>query len=453
MAATTCVGHVWAAATATRINRAARRAWQMLIAVSLPWLSIPAADAQSPSAAPGRWWRGNLHTHTLWSDGTDYPEMVVDWYKTNGYHFLALSDHNTLQQGTKWLTIGTEKGEQLVHRYLQRFGARWVEQQIGQDYHKVRLKTLPEFRRLFEEPERFLLIQSEEISDYFTNETGKADVHVNATNLRTLIRPPGGHSVLDMLQRSVNAVLAQRHWTGQPMFPHINHPNFSWSVTAEDLMQVQGERFFEVYNGHPAVHNNGDGLHPSTDRLWDIALTFRLTQFHLGPLFGLAVDDAHQFHHYSRSNSNPGRGWVMVRAPHLTVDGIIRALEAGDFYASTGVKLRDVQRGARQISVAIEPEAGVTYLTQFIGTRRGFDPTSEPSPPPPGGGLPVSRRYSEDLGVVLAEVAGTTSSYTLRGDEIYVRAKVISSKPKAGAVSAREKEMAWVQPLVLAGRW
>lgn len=433
-------------------DRAARQAWLGLLAASLLGLSLAAATAQSPAVGPARWWRGNLHTHTLWSDGTDYPEMVVDWYKTNGYHFLALSDHNALQQGTKWLTVGTEKGEQLVQRYVQRFGGRWVEQQLAADYHKVRLKTLPEFRRLFEQPGRFLLIQSEEITDYVTNELGKAHVHVNATNLRTLIQPPGGHNVLDMLQRAVNAVLAQRHWTGQPMFPHVAHPNFGWSLTAEDLMQVQGERFFEVYNGHPAVHNQGDGLHPGTDRLWDIALTFRLAQLRLGPLFGLAVDDAHQFHNYSRSNSNPGRGWVMVRAPHLTADGIVRALEAGDFYASTGVKLRDVQRGARQLSLMIEPEPGITYTTQFIGTRWGFDPASEPSPPPPGGGLPVSRRYREDIGLVLAEVTGTTPSYTVRGNEIYVRAKVISSKTKAGAVSAREKEMAWVQPLIPAAR-
>ena len=28
-----------------------------------------------------RWYRGNMHTHSLWSDGDDYPEMIADWYK------------------------------------------------------------------------------------------------------------------------------------------------------------------------------------------------------------------------------------------------------------------------------------------------------------------------------------------------------------------------------------
>ena len=58
------------------------------------------------------------------------------------------------------------------------------------------------------------------------------------------------------------------------------------------------------------------------------------------------------------------------------------------------------------------------------------------------------RRYSKDVGAVLAEVAGTTASYALKGDEIYVRAKVISSKPKVNGSVAGEFETAWVQPVV-----
>src|SRR5207248_5112732 len=27
-----------------------------------------------------RWFKGNVHTHTLWSDGDDYPEMVALWF-------------------------------------------------------------------------------------------------------------------------------------------------------------------------------------------------------------------------------------------------------------------------------------------------------------------------------------------------------------------------------------
>jgi len=36
------------------------------------------------------WRKGNLHTHTPWSDGDDYPELVTEWYQQHGYNFLAL---------------------------------------------------------------------------------------------------------------------------------------------------------------------------------------------------------------------------------------------------------------------------------------------------------------------------------------------------------------------------
>jgi histidinol phosphatase-like PHP family hydrolase len=47
----------------------------------------------APFDAPGRFWRGNLHTHSTLSDGHLAPEQVVDAYKDAGYDFLMLSEH------------------------------------------------------------------------------------------------------------------------------------------------------------------------------------------------------------------------------------------------------------------------------------------------------------------------------------------------------------------------
>ncbi len=43
--------------------------------------------------APGRFWRGNLHTHSTRSDGVLKPEEVCRRYRAEGYDFLALTDH------------------------------------------------------------------------------------------------------------------------------------------------------------------------------------------------------------------------------------------------------------------------------------------------------------------------------------------------------------------------
>ena len=47
----------------------------------------------SPFSKPGRFWRGNLHTHSTLSDGALKPEDVVETYKQAGYDFLQVSDH------------------------------------------------------------------------------------------------------------------------------------------------------------------------------------------------------------------------------------------------------------------------------------------------------------------------------------------------------------------------
>ena len=46
-----------------------------------------------PFARPGRFYRGNLHTHSTRSDGLKSPEEVVAVYRDHGYDFLALTDH------------------------------------------------------------------------------------------------------------------------------------------------------------------------------------------------------------------------------------------------------------------------------------------------------------------------------------------------------------------------
>ena len=43
----------------------------------------------SAFTAPGRFWRGNLHTHSTRSDGVVSPEEVCRRYRAEGYDFLA----------------------------------------------------------------------------------------------------------------------------------------------------------------------------------------------------------------------------------------------------------------------------------------------------------------------------------------------------------------------------
>src|SRR6476646_6677446 len=61
------------------------------------------------SAQSSTWYKGNLHTHSYWSDGDEFPEMIMNWYKSHGYNFVALSDHNILAVGEKWIKVTHSK--------------------------------------------------------------------------------------------------------------------------------------------------------------------------------------------------------------------------------------------------------------------------------------------------------------------------------------------------------
>lgn len=70
----------------------------------------------NPFKVPGNWYRGNLHSHTTESDGWLSPRDLVEAYKRDGYHFLALTDHGKVVDidglgGTDFLVLaGAEYG-------------------------------------------------------------------------------------------------------------------------------------------------------------------------------------------------------------------------------------------------------------------------------------------------------------------------------------------------------
>ncbi len=409
--------------------------WTLLLICTAAALPACAGEETGP-----RWWKGNLHTHTFWSDGNDFPEMVVQWYKDHGYHFLALSDHNVLSQGQRWIAV-TDARRAAFDKYLARFGDGWVDaRQNDKGETEVRLKPLTEYRCLFEESGRFLLIQSEEISD---------KAHLNGIDLIEVIPPQGGATMAELLQNNIDAVHAQQAKTGQAMLVHVNHPNFQWALTAEDMIGLQGFRFFEVYNAHGYVNNEGDAQRASTERMWDILLARRLAELGSDIVYGVATDDAHNYHKFDTRAANPGQAWIVVRAAKLTPESIMDAMNAGDFYCSTGVTLKDVAFDGTTLTVAVDPEPGVHYTTQFIGTRRGYDPASQAVTDAEGKEIRTTRRYSKDIGAVLAEVEGVLARYQFQGDEIYVRAKVISSHKNDKSHVPDECESAWVQPVVV----
>jgi hypothetical protein len=322
------------------------------LSIAVAVLGVAASQAFAQTAGP-RWFKGNTHTHTLNSDGDSTPDDVVRWYREHGYAFLVLTDHNFLT---------SVDGLNALH---------------GAD-------------------QRFLVIKGEEVTDRFA---GKP-LHVNGLDVNARVEPQGGVSVVDVLQRNVNAI---RKANG---VPHINHPNFGWAITRDELLQVRNTTLLEIFNGHPTVNNVGGGGVPGIEEVWDAILSSGTL------IYGIAVDDAHVFKQPGRPDvAGPGRGWVVVRAPRLDARALLTAMEHGDFYASNGVELAEYEADARSVRVSVKPIVSSKYRIQFLGK---------------GGRL-------------LSESLEPTATYQIAGNEGYVRARVLESNGRT----------AWMQPVMV----
>ncbi len=328
---------------------------RMLLTTGMMMVLHATASAQrfeSRDLAGLRWFKGNTHTHTTGSDGDSPPEVVARWYKSHGYQFLVLSDHNVFTD-------------------------------------PARLSALVD--------STFLLIGGEEL----TTQVQRRPVHVNGLALTQLIAPRNDSTLVGTIQANVDAV---REASG---VPHINHPNFRWAFGVTELLQVRNDSLLEIHSGHPLVHNEGGDGAPGMEAVWDALLTAGKR------IYGIAVDDAHHFQgEFARNRSNPGRGWIAIAAPRLDAGELMRNLERGRFYASSGVVLDSLSVSDRAMALRIRPESDFKYTTTFIG----------------------------DGGRILARVGGLAPRFTLdAGNPLgltYVRARVDDS---GGGT-------AWVQP-------
>lgn len=259
-----------------------------LVAKPLPPLGVPQRPLRFAEVVDVRTFqKGNIHTHTNWSDGDHPPKDVYLWYRSHGYAFVAITDHNTFTDPAQFLYV--------------------------------------------EKPGAFVIIPGEEVTMIGNGH----QVHVNAICTRHTV---GGHRS-DIAAEAL--AWAVQRITEQGGVALVNHPNFDWSLTARDIPGARGARLLEIASGHPWVHTEGDETHLSHEAIWDTLLS-------AGETFaGVAVDDAHSYGSHPPERmlpklARPGRAWIEVFAEAPDRKAICGALAEGRLYASTGVTLRRI---------------------------------------------------------------------------------------------------------------
>jgi predicted metal-dependent phosphoesterase TrpH len=253
---------------------------------------------------PGRFWRGNLHTHSNRSDGALDPAEVCRRYRAEGYDFIALTDH-----------------------FIGQYGYPIVD-------------TVP-----YRQPGFTTILGAELHSGPMRN--GEL-WHILAVGLPANFAPGNAPDFKVHPGMETGPEIAARA-AASGAFVAIAHPQWS-GLTLEDARSIAAAHAVEVYNHGCAMGcDRGDGF-----AIADLLAS----EGRMLPL--IATDDAHftEPDHFG--------GWVMVKSPVNAPEALVEALKAGAFYSSQGPELRDVViDGGR---VHIESSAVVSMIVQGQGT-------------------------------------------------------------------------------------
>ncbi|WP_415405244.1 CehA/McbA family metallohydrolase [Tateyamaria sp. SN3-11] len=254
-------------------------------------------------SAPGRFWRGNLHTHSTRSDGVLDPAEVCRRYKAEGYDFIALTDHfvgpfdypvvdTTPYRDDAFTTIlGAE-----LHSGAMENGELWHILAVGL-------------------PPDFAPSHSPEFHPVDGQETGP-----------------------EIARRARDA----------GAFVAVAHPEWG-GLSLADARSIDAAHAVEIYNhGCQIAADRAEGFW-HLDRLLEEGRRLTLC----------ATDDAHFYEpdHFG--------GWTMVKAEENTPTALLDALKAGHMYATTGPLIHNVEWSDDKVSV--ESSAIVTIIVQGKG--------------------------------------------------------------------------------------
>ena len=219
--------------------------------------------------------KGGLHCHTTRSDGKLTPEEVLDYAKTKGYDFMAITDHQiyTLKQYAPEKDIITIPGMEYSNDLVNGHGFRC--------YHTICLGPSEDDGNGFYHDQRF---------------------------------PMGSAPNSEAYQPWLDEIHSKNNLT------ILGHPE--WSQTSAKYFESQEGNFaMEIWNSKNAISCDYDTDAPYWDEILGQGKVW----------YGVATDDAHSINELCK-------GWVMVKA-NKDLNSILAALKNGEFYSSCGPEI------------------------------------------------------------------------------------------------------------------
>lgn len=267
-----------------------------------------------PFAQPGRFWRGNTHTHTNRSDGQLEPAETVAWYRANGYDWVSITDHFVRRYGAAVTDT-------------RAFAGNGFTTILGAELHAPRIA----------------------VGNLW---------HIIAVGLPLDFAPVAPGETAPLL--AVRAADAGA-------FVIIAHPAY-YGLTVADVESMPVAHALEIQNGASELaYNMGHSGH-----ILDV-VTHRGRR-----IDAVAADDAHFGHPEFPAYPDHGLCWINVKAEANEPAALVAAMKAGHFYASEGPELTNVAIEGDELLVESSPVLKVIVYggAERYECRYGLDLTS-----------------------------------------------------------------------------
>lgn len=287
----------------------------------------------------GNHYKANLHSHSTVSDGKLSVAEVAAAYKAQGYSVLAMTDHELLRDHTAL----SDENFLMITAY---------EMTVREEPKTTNTNKVCHLNLYARDPHNVGQIQfdrelSMRYAAYGDEIPFDPDTLVGATPAKKRT-----HTV-----EYVNALIKEARENG--FIVCYNHPTWS-NEEKEDFVELDGCCAMEIVNYGALV----EGLWEYNVHEYDQMLRSgkRVACF--------ATDDNHNFKPFGHPLCDSFGGWTVLSMPELTYDNVIRAMENGDCYASTGPAIEEIYYDTEDGKVHIHTSPVAKIVLNSQGRRR-----------------------------------------------------------------------------------
>ena len=285
----------------------------------------------------GKFYKANLHNHTMYSDGTRTPEEIKEIYSRNGYDIVAITDHDV------FIPHNDLTDDKFLA--LNGFELEWIAWRGNNPILNTGRCDMC-----------FIALDKDIVKHPIWHRTEY--LFGNAVNYRDMVKfhEDDPDYIRDYTPECISEVAKIARDRG--FFVTLNH--VGWS--REDYMyytKYENLHALELFNGSGIMCGHED----YTPRVYDEMLQSGQR------IFAIGGDDNHYAEPDNQSITDLGLAWTMIRADELEYDAVAKALLAGDMYATNGPEIYDLYIEDGKVHITCSPASRIfcTYEKRAAG--------------------------------------------------------------------------------------